>query len=73
MAANIAKFVRILNIVLGIATVGLGIYVTLRFIVNITNFKINYLPQYLMPFFFALFGILVLSREFDMPYFRRNC
>ena len=73
MAANIAKFVRILNIVLGVATIGLGAYVTVGFILKITTFNLKFLPQYLMPFFFALFGVLVLSREFDMPYFRRNC
>lgn len=77
MAVNIAKVIRIFNTVLGIGTICLGIYVLFSmlkwFQVKQMKFKFSDVPQYLMPFFFALFGVIVLSAEFEIGRIRRNC
>lgn len=77
MAVNISRVIRILNIVLGVATISLGIYVLFSmlhwFQVKQIKFVFSDIPQYMMPFFFALFGTIVLSAEFNLVSVRRHC
>lgn len=75
--ADIQKFIKVLNLIMGFATIGLGGFVLLKmfrwFQVKSITFSMNDIPRWLMPFFFALFGILVLSTQFEMPAVKRNC
>lgn len=73
--ADIQKFIKVLNLIMGIATIGLGGFILFSMLHWFKNFTFSFgdIPRWLMPFFFALFGVLVLSTQFDIPALTKNC
>lgn len=75
--ANIGKFIKIMNGIMGTATIGFGGFVLAKmfnwFLVNRLTLHLKDIPSWLMPFFFMLFGLLVLSTQFDIKVLKDNC
>jgi uncharacterized membrane protein (DUF485 family) len=73
--ADVRKFIKYLNIFLGIATMCVGAYIVVYyFMINFkTNIKLQNLPLLCLCFFFGLLGVMVLSAEFSIMWIRENC
>ncbi len=63
---------KITNMVLGTLTVLIGL-ITFVFLIFKVRFDITILPLYVLPFFLALAGFLVLFNERDIDWIKQNC
>ena len=63
---------RVTNIVLGIATMILGVITAVYLVIYVT-FKVTFLGLYILPFFLMLAGFLVLTNERDIQWVKQNC
>ena len=70
--ANIKDCVKHTNKILGILTILMGFFLLILYITNL-HFKIAMIPLYLMPFFLAFLGLMVLSNEYEYPAIKQNC
>ena len=70
--ADIKGCVKITNKVLGLLTIGMGFFLLILYIMNM-SFHIKMFPIYLMPFFLAFLGLMVLSNEYEYPVIKENC
>lgn len=70
---DVRTIIKYLNIFCGIATICIGFYILALVFTTLNHFQIKMIPIYLLPFFLALFGLMVLSCQFEIPALRRNC
>ena len=70
---EVRQIIKYLNIFCGTATIGIGVYVLILIFINLHNFNIKLIPVYTLPFFLSLFGVMVLSCQFEIPALKRNC
>ena len=60
------------TIILGFLTILVGIFLLFIYLFYGT-FRVAALPIYMMPFFLALLGVMVLSNEYDFPLIKETC
>lgn len=73
--ADLAKIVKYLNLFLGYVTVAFGVYLTVTVVLMImtTKFDFRWIPACMMPVFFVLIGVMVLSYHYEFRVIRKNC
>ena len=68
---------RITNLILGYFTIIFGILILVGFVLGVVGgtlkFSLYLIPTMTLPFFFSLFGIMVLSNIYDYPAIKENC
>ena len=68
---------RFTTITLGYFTIVFGIVILVAYLLGIFNgsikFSLYLIPKLTLPFFFSLFGIMVLSNIYDYPAIKENC
>ena len=71
---DIMKTIKFLNMALGFCTIIVGAYILVILVTNLkASIKLANIPILTLPFFFSLFGVMVLSAQFEIPILRRNC